>query len=204
MQIEKFGIIIDKARNILKELFDINKIPESHGLNHCDIVLQHMENSLSINSHNLQISKDRQLSLLLGALLHEADDHKYFDKTKNAENILLEVLENQPNKDKIVEESLEVIDLVSASDNGNSIPERCMQNPELLWVRFCDRLEAVGKIGVVRCYQFTLEKKRALDHPEAPKPTSIEDVWKFATKNRFDEYMRIKTSRSMIDHYYDK
>ena len=53
-----------------------------------------------------------------------------------------------------------MISYVSASDNGNSIPERARSNPELLWVRFSDRLEAIGMIGAVRCYQYNEEKGR--------------------------------------------
>ena len=52
----------------------------------------------------------------------------------------------------IVEDALTMIDYVSASKNGNSVPEEALETPEVLWVRFCDRLEAIGTIGVVRCY----------------------------------------------------
>lgn len=45
-----------------------------------------------------------------------------------------------------------MINYVSASSNGNSVPERATANPELLWVRFSDRLEAIGTIGIVRCF----------------------------------------------------
>jgi hypothetical protein len=45
-----------------------------------------------------------------------------------------------------------MISYVSASANGNKIPEIALEFPEFLWPRFCDRLEAIGTIGAVRCY----------------------------------------------------
>ena len=58
-----------------------------------------------------------------------------------------------------------MISMVSASGNGNRVPAEALENPELLWVRFCDRLEAIGPIGAVRCYQYAIEKGNPLDVP---------------------------------------
>ena len=89
----------------------------------------------------------------LGALLHDADDRKYFKiDSSNAYEIMTESLKSHPAKDTIISEALEMIDYVSASSNGNNVPERAVKNPEFLWVRFSDRLESIGTIGVVRCY----------------------------------------------------
>ena len=56
------------------------------------------------------------------------------------------------NPKKVEKEAMEAISYVSASDNGNQVPKRAKKNPELLWVRFSDRLEAIGTIGAVRCW----------------------------------------------------
>lgn len=52
----------------------------------------------------------------------------------------------------IKRETIEMISYVSASDNGNEVPERAKEHKELLWVRWADRLEAIGTIGAVRCW----------------------------------------------------
>jgi len=62
-----------------------------------------------------------------------------------------------------------MIDYVSASKNGNKIPEEALAEPEWLWPRCCDRLEAIGVIGAVRCYQYSIEKGRIL-HVEGITP----------------------------------
>jgi hypothetical protein len=82
-----------------------------------------------------------------------------------------------------------MIDFCSASANGNRVPEEANNRPELLWVRFCDRLEAIGTIGIVRCYQYTMEKDRSLHNPgTTPRPQSESELWEYVTPERFDEY----------------
>jgi len=97
-----------------------------------------------------------------------------------------------------------MISFVSTSDNGNLIPEAAVDLPELLWVRHCDRLEAIGVTGAVRCYQYTLESDRILDAPETPRPKTKEEIWDLVTPKRFKSYMKTKASKSMMCHYYDK
>lgn len=78
----------------------------------------------------------------------------------------------------------ETISYVSASDNGNTIPKRAKKHPELLWVRMADRLEAIGAIGAVRCYQYNCEKGEALSVASTPRPKTREEVWANVTPDR--------------------
>lgn len=182
-------------------------MPDSHNVGHCLKVQSHMKQTVEPKNYRLkqQISKNRELSLLLAALLHDADDHKYFGAdSKNAENIQQKSVPKIPNRKTIIEEVLEMISYVSTSDNGTQIPPRAKTNPEFLWVRYCDRLEAIGKIGIVRAWQYSLEKDRVQDNEGTPRPKTEKDIWNFATKERFDKYLENGKSVSMMDHYYDK
>lgn len=146
----------------------------------------------------------------MGALLHDADDKKYFPENEakeNATKILKRVLKDA--KDEldcrvVKKETLEMISYVSASDNGNSIPPRAKAHPELLWVRYADRLEAIGTIGAVRCWQYNTEKGAPMSVDTTPRCCTKEEVWAQVTPDRLDAYMRTKTSNSMMDHYFDK
>jgi len=61
----------------------------------------------------------------LAALLHDADDRKYFgESSANAEKIILESLEEHTAQTEILSESLEMIGYVSASSNGNNVPTK--------------------------------------------------------------------------------
>ena len=104
----------------------------------------------------------------------------------------------------IKRETIEMISYVSASSNGNQIPERAQQHPELLWVRWADRLEAIGTIGAVRCWQYNTEKGAPMQVDTTPRCQSRDEVWANVTPDRLDSYMSTKTSNSMMDHYFDK
>ena len=150
--------------------------------------------------------------LQLAALLHDADDHKYFPKESgNGKRIIQECIEevegfqNDDDSSRMLQDSLMCIDFVSASQNGNRVPEIAVQHPELLWPRFCDRLEAIGIIGAVRCYQVTCERNGPLHIQDStPRPQNEEELWNMVDPQRFVEYQKEGKSNSMMDHYYDK
>lgn len=201
--------IMKNVEALLDKLFTAKKMPESHGLGHCKIVLGNMEAAIQDAekkpSANLDLSEKNKLTLSLAALLHEADDHKYFGAgSANAERILGEALAGVPDSAGITGRVLEMIDLVSASANGNTVPEKARADPTLLWPRFCDRLEAIGTVGAVRCLQYNLEKGDPLQTEESPRPRTEEELWSHVTEARWNKYQKGGSSVSMMDHYYDK
>ena len=142
--------------------------------------------------------------------MHDADDKKYFPQHKsyeNAKRILAKSLkdfEDDIDIERVEELTLETISYVSASDNGNSVPERAKAHPELLWVRYSDRLEAIGTVGAVRCWQYNTEKGAPYFAETTPKCATKAEVWSLVTPDRFERYMITKTRDSMMDHYFDK
>ena len=74
----------------------------------------------------------------------------------------------------------------------------------MLWVRLADRLEAIGAVGAVRCYQYNREKGAPFFIDQTPRPKTREEVWSNVTPERFESYMKNKDSASMMDHYFDK
>jgi hypothetical protein len=161
----------------------------------------------------------------LAALLHDADDRKYFDRPAdgpalpNAERILgaalAEVEVDAAGLDvlglggggfveKVRACALEAIGYVSASGNGNDAPLRAAENPLLLYPRWADRLEALGETGVERCWAYTEEVGRPLYDDESPPPAPADEAMRLATPERLAAYRARGESRTMIDHYYDK
>ena len=81
--------VIVKSTELLTTLLTARGVPDSHGMGHCTKVLEHMYKTLEGST----LPEEKQLSMKLGALLHDADDRKYFEKdSKNAENIINESL----------------------------------------------------------------------------------------------------------------
>lgn len=178
-----------------------NNIDVSHGVAHVVQVLKHVDRAIAQTKH--PISTNRITALRLAALLHDADDRKYFPNSKNYENAR-KIMQNAKVESSILEDTVDIIKLVSSSQNGDNIPERCIKEPELLWVRWADRLEAVGVNGVIRCWQYNVAKNRKVVSDTTPKAYSYKEVLQIATSDRFERYVKNKKSASMLDHYYDK
>ena len=188
----------------VKELeLSLGDVCKSHGIDHAKQVLDHVQRALEV--HQGDLDEERQILVLLAALLHDADDHKFFPKRDdgqtNAENIL-KVISNQSITSDQIEFVMHLIDLVSCSKNHNTVPEEAIKSPEILYPRYADRLEAIGEIGVMRCYQYNKTKGSPLFVSTTPKPTTEEELNSFLDNERFMKYDG--NSNSMIDHYYDK
>jgi len=202
--------VMKKAQEKLTALFISMNMPESHGLSHCLTVLAHMEKTIASASaeHSSLLTTERQLTLRLAALLHEADDHKYFKTSinfDNAQQICEDVLPSSlETKQKIISEVVQMISFVSASANGNSVPEVARSDPTFLWARYCDRLESIGVVGAVRCYLYTLESGEPLMLPSTPRPSTEQELWAEVKEERWRGYQSGGASASMMDHYYDK
>ena len=222
--------VIGDAAAALDTLFEIHHPPESHGIVHARRALSHTRGALDCVEPSPPAKV--RLAVVLAALLHVADDRKYFGKAArgagdlaalslddpdttrgekepesprpNAERILAAALTDYPDGEEIKALALEAIGYVSASGNGNEVPPRAEANPFLLYPRHAARLEAIGEPGVVRCWEHTLEVGRPLFDEDSPKPSTSAEVFALATPERFAAYQERKESATMIDHYFDK
>lgn len=181
----------------LNRIFTNSNVCKSHGTSHALSVLSHSKKALRSQTHNL--NHDQELSVYLASLLHDADDSKFFPTHVNNDN-LINIINDQPTH--IVDLTIQMVNLVASSKNANNIPPNVMENEWMLIPRFSDRLEAVGLIGVERCFQYNGTKNEPLYLENTPKAKSEEELWKIATIERYNMYSG--NSVSMMDHYYDK
>lgn len=199
-------LVVDRVQAAVQQFYHNHqaRIQESHGLAHVLAVLDHANKAIACQHPPL--SPRAAMQIQIAALLHDVDDHKYFpnhDKHDNARLLMEKARVGAENIDPV----LEMINLVGCSANGNHVPEHIVETGDYykLIPRWSDRLEAVGSIGVVRCYQYNQEHHRPLSSSRSPRARSVEQVWEFATPDRFEEYQkRDGTSDDMISHYYDK
>jgi len=181
----------------LNVILTTHKVCPSHGIDHAVAVMNHAENAL--NHAVFTVDERTKRCVLLAALLHDADDRKFFPNNTNYEN-LRNILETSPIDE--IELIIRMVSLVSSSKNGDSIPHDAVDNEWLLYPRYADRLEAIGLIGVERCYQYALTTQNPLYVSSTPCVTTEEEMWRVATPERYQHYSGV--SDSMIDHYYDK
>lgn len=89
-----------------------------------------------------------RFSVLLAALLHDADDHKLF-ATENNQNTRTFLLEQEIDPQS-VEEICQIINGVSFSKNRGKVPATI----EGKIVQDADRLDALGAIGIARTFAY--------------------------------------------------
>jgi uncharacterized protein len=189
---------IQRNTELLQNILEEKDVSPCHGIEHAKTVMYHAWCALE----DYELSEEDQLSVLLAALLHDADDRKFFPEHKNYEN-LRKILQQTGKSNEFIEKVVYMVSIVSASKWGDKIPDEVKGKEWMLIPRYADRIEAIGIIGVERCHTYTKNvSKMPLYLEETPKPKTEEDVWKHATIERYQAYNG--NSVSMIDHYYDK
>ncbi len=126
----------------------------------------------------------------LGALLHDVADSKFHD---GDETVGPKTARNFLEKENVSEETIQhVVKIIeNISFKGGNF-EKKFNSKELEIVQDADRLDAIGAIGIARCFNYGGFKNRVLFNPAIPPKMNM-------TK---DEY---KNSDSpTINHFYEK
>lgn len=188
-------IIVATAYTILADFLKTSKVDKCHGIDHAWKVYEHA--CIAIQLENL--SPSERAAIVLAALLHDADDRKFFPKSVDFQNARSICRDVAPELEILV---IRMISRVSCSKNGN----RSDPTPWLLIPRWCDRIEALGEMGIWRCYVYSMENQRPMMVPEDRLPTSREHLKELANPERFEIYLKSKgtCSASFIGHFYDK
>lgn len=141
--------LTDAAKEYIARLFAGNA--DGHGFDHA---MRVYENAMRIAG--TEPAADR-LTVALGAMLHDADDHKLFqtENNANARRFLDSENVDPETRDRICE----VINSVSFSKNKGKKPETI----EGQIVQDADRLDAIGAIGIARTFAFGGKHGRSLD-----------------------------------------
>ncbi|WP_281980138.1 HD domain-containing protein [Tenacibaculum mesophilum] len=126
----------------------------------------------------------------LGALLHDIADSKFHngDETVGPKKART-FLESQKVSEEIITHIEKIITNISFK-GGNF--KQSFTSPELNVIQDADRLDAVGAVGIARCFNYGGFKNRELYNPEIPPNLKM-------TK---EEYK--KSTAPTINHFYEK
>jgi uncharacterized protein len=131
----------------------------------------------------------------LGALLHDIADAKFHNGDESiGPKMAREFLESQQVNESVILHVEQIILNISfkaslSSENSN---QQKFASPELKVVQDADRLDAIGAIGIARCFNFGGFKNRALYNPDiAPKLTMTKEEYK-------------NSDSPTINHFYEK
>lgn len=126
----------------------------------------------------------------LGALLHDIADSKFHngDETVGPQKARV-FLESQQVLEEIITHIEKIITNISFK-GGNF--KQSFTSPELNVIQDADRLDAIGAVGIARCFNYGGFKNRELYNPEIPPNLKM-------TK---EEYK--KSTAPTINHFYEK
>ncbi|GAB1308053.1 HD domain-containing protein [Urechidicola sp. KH5] len=130
--------------------------------------------------------------VLLGALLHDIADAKFYDGDETVgPKKATEFLKTQQVASEIIDEVVFIIDNISYK-NSLDPNFKLELTPELAVVQDADRLDAIGAIGIARCFNYGGFKNRPMYNPAiSPNVNQDKETYK-------------KSAAPTINHFYEK
>jgi len=139
------------------------------------------------------IAKDEKVDVFiveLGALLHDIADSKFHNGDETVgPKVARDFLESQKVEEAIIIHIENII--TNISYKGGNFDQK-FRSPELDVIQDADRLDAIGAIGIARCFNYGGFKNRPLHNPEIKPNLNL-------TK---EEYK--KSNAPTINHFYEK
>lgn len=166
------SINMDRREVLIKTEAYIKKLFLTEGTGHD---YYHIERVV-INARKILQTECADVFLVeLSAWLHDLGDHKLHDGVDRSEELISTFLKSLAVEQLVIDRVIEIVSQVSFS-KGNKT-----SSIEAAIVQDADRLDAIGAIGIARCFAYGGSKARVLYSP--------------------DEKQR---EHSSIQHFYDK
>ena len=152
--------IIETTINFVTSYFDNPRFDASHDIQH---VLRVRDNAMHILGKEQaagagsRVSHSDPLVVHLAALLHDVDDKKYRSSAADASTepqVMVFVNTVAPELASEVYEIVEGVSYSSEVKDPKKVIALIEQYPELAIVQDADRLDAIGAIGIGRCFTF--------------------------------------------------
>ncbi|WP_406685410.1 HD domain-containing protein [Seonamhaeicola sp. MEBiC1930] len=148
---------------------------------------------LRVYKNALLIAKKEPVDILivsLGALLHDIADSKFYNGDETVgPNIAREFLFKQNVDSVVIEHVVKIIENISFK-GGNEAQK--FKSVELDVIQDADRLDAIGAIGIARCFNYGGFKNRQLYNPDIKPNLSMSK----------EEYK--SSTAPTINHFYEK
>ena len=150
--------------------------------------------TLRVFNNSLLIAKEEKVDLLvvaLGALLHDIADSKFHNGDDTiAPKMAREFLFKKDVDSIIIEHVIKIINNISF--NKSLEKGKKFTSPEMNVIQDADRLDAIGAIGIARCFNYGGFKNRKIFDPSIKPNMNM-------TK---EEYK--KSTAPTINHFYEK
>lgn len=127
----------------------------------------------------------------LSARLHDLGDYKLNDGKDRSEELITEFLKAQNADSELISKVVEIVSQVSFSKGKKAV------SIEAQIVQDADRLDAMGAIGIARCFAYGGKKEREIWNLENPEDTSLQHFYDKLLKLK--ELMNTQTGRKMAE-----
>lgn len=143
--------ILIKVQEYIKEIF----LKEGTGHDY-----YHIERVVTNARRILQTEQANRFIVELAAWLHDLGDHKLHNGVDKAEELISAFLKSLAIEQSIINRVIEIVSQVSFSKGNkpSSIEAEIVQD--------ADRLDAIGAIGIARCFAYGGSKNRILYSPD--------------------------------------
>ena len=145
--------------------------------------------------NSILISKDEKVDVFvvsLAALLHDIADPKFYNGDETVgPRVAIKFLKEQEVHEQIINHVVHIIKHISYKNSFNTASKK-FTSIELEVVQDADRLDAIGAIGIARCFNYGGFKNRALYDPEIIPNLNM-------TKEQYK-----KSDAPTINHFYEK
>jgi uncharacterized protein len=168
--------VVNDIYAFTEEYFENPRFDASHDFNHVKRVVA---NALAILENEEELRKHKflpalnPLSVILGALLHDVEDKKYLSAEETSSPTKRAIIDAGLSEEYAahMQQLVEGVSYSSEVKNPRRVLELIEAIPELAIVQDADRLDAIGAIGIGRCFTFTGAKgskslQEAIDHFE--------------------------------------
>lgn len=184
--------IFHNSMNLVKDM--MAGYDPSHDFFHVKRVLKlaiHIYESEFINDQSVDVEV-----LILSAIFHDAADFKYSDNVSKEQILknLCTFLKNNSLPESKIGKIIYIIENISYRKELEC--KDILMSKELMIVRDSDRLEALGAIGIARCFGYTCITKRPFYDP---KIQPLENI----TAEEYNKQESAKTSTAYT-HFFEK
>lgn len=174
--------LVNQAKDYVRQLRD--KEPTGHDFHH----------ALRVYNNSLYLSVGKEVDLMvvsLAALLHDLDDPKISSKNSH---LAKDFLDNNLKEDK-AKEILDIIDSISYTKQKQGVSPNSLEGKI---VQDADRLDALGAIGIARCFAYTGNKQKLIYNESIDDDSAIAHFYQKLLN--LDTYMNTTEARIIAEN----
>jgi uncharacterized protein len=164
MNSKGMDLLTAKVKDYVSEY--MSQFDPSHDYQHIERVLalaQKIEAEESIQNHSVSY---RSNLITLAALLHDIGDKKYLKPGQDGTTMAAAVLQDFDCPKELAQQVQDVVNHVSWSaeqKDPSRVQRALVEYPELAIVQDADRLDAIGAVGIARCFAYSSAIRRPLE-----------------------------------------